>query len=170
MATLLPAAMNVVEIASPGPADRLTPAVRPLPVPGRGEVLIEVHAAGVNRPDVLQRLGKYPPPPGASDLPGLEVAGRVAAFGDGVTWPREGDAVCALLAGGGYAEFATAPAPQCLPVPRGLSMVEAAVLPECVFTVWTNVFWRLARSCWSTAVPAGLARRRSRWPCPPAHG
>jgi putative PIG3 family NAD(P)H quinone oxidoreductase len=105
-------------------------------------VLIEVHAAGVNRPDVLQRLGKYPPPPGASDLPGLEVAGVVSACGDGVPVPRPGEYVCALIAGGGYAEYAVAPAPQCLPVPRGLSMREAAALPEGVFTVWANVFER----------------------------
>jgi putative PIG3 family NAD(P)H quinone oxidoreductase len=138
----LPDTMTAVEIGEPGPPDVLRAVTRPRPEPGRGEVLIEVHAAGVNRPDVLQRLGKYPPPPGASDLPGLEVAGRVVERGDGVTWPLEGEAVCALLAGGGYAEFAVAPAPQCLPVPRGLTLVEAAVLPECVFTVWTNVFER----------------------------
>jgi putative PIG3 family NAD(P)H quinone oxidoreductase len=117
-------------------------AERPVPPPGRGEVLIEVHAAGVNRPDVLQRKGLYPPPPGASDLPGLEVAGVVESCGEGVQAPRAGEAVCALLAGGGYAEYAVAPATQCLPVPRGLSMAEAAALPECVFTVWSNVFER----------------------------
>jgi putative PIG3 family NAD(P)H quinone oxidoreductase len=111
-----------------------------MPVPTRGEVLIDVHAAGVNRPDVLQRLGKYPPPPGASYLPGLEVAGVVAACGEGVSSPSVGERVCALLAGGGYAEYAVAPAAQCLPVPRGLTMIEAAALPECVFTVYANVF------------------------------
>ena len=120
----------------------LTLAERSLPSPGRGEVLVEVHAAGVNRPDVLQRLGKYPPPPGASDLPGLEVAGVVVAKGDGVQWPREGERVCGLLAGGGYAEYVAVPAPQCLPLPRGFTMVEGAALPECVFTVWANVFER----------------------------
>jgi putative PIG3 family NAD(P)H quinone oxidoreductase len=103
-------------------------------------VLIRVEAAGVNRPDILQRQGHYPPPPGASDLPGLEVAGTVAARGEGVSAWREGDAVCALVAGGGYAQYCVAPLPQCLPVPRGLSAVEAAALPEAVFTVWTNVF------------------------------
>ena len=138
----VPTTMKVVEISNPGGPDVLTLAERPVPLPGRHEVLIEVHAAGVNRPDVLQRLGKYPPPPGASDLPGLEVAGLVVAAGDGAQSPRPGEAVCALLAGGGYAEYAVAPAAQCLPVPRGLSLEQAAALPECVFTVWTNVFER----------------------------
>ncbi len=142
MSAVPPASMLAVEIREPGGPDVLVPGQRPVPVAARGEVLIAVEAAGVNRPDVLQRLGNYRPPPGASDVPGLEVAGRVAALGDEVTGLRVGDAVCALLAGGGYAEFATAPAGQCLPVPRGLSMVEAAVLPECTFTVWTNVFDR----------------------------
>lgn len=142
MSAVPPASMLAVEIREPGGPDVLVPGQRPVPVAARGEVLIAVEAAGVNRPDVLQRLGNYRPPPGASDVPGLEVAGRVAAVGDEVTGLRVGDAVCALLAGGGYAEFATAPAGQCLPVPRGLSMVEAAVLPECTFTVWTNVFDR----------------------------
>jgi NADPH2:quinone reductase len=117
-------------------------AERPDPVPAAGEVLIDVAAAGVNRPDVLQRLGKYPPPPGASDLPGLEVAGTIAALGDGVTGWSIGDQVCALLAGGGYAERAAVPQEQCLPVPKGLGMTEAAGIPETFFTVWTNVFQR----------------------------
>lgn len=112
------------------------------PAPGPGEVLIAVEAAGVNRPDLLQRLGKYPPPPGASDLIGLEVAGRVVSLGAGAERWHEGDRVCALVAGGGYAEFCVAPAVQCLPVPRGLSMIEAAAIPEAFFTVWTNVFER----------------------------
>lgn len=142
MGTPLPPSMSAVEITGPGGPDVLTQVRRPVPVPGPGEVLIAVSAAGVNRPDLLQRQGKYPPPPGASDLPGLEVAGHVAALGEGVIAWREGDAVCALLAGGGYAEFAAAPAGQCLPVPRGLSLIEAAALPECVFTVWSNVFER----------------------------
>lgn len=137
-----PDLMQVVEIASPGGPDVLRLAERPVPEPARGDVLLAVDAAGVNRPDVLQRLGKYPPPPGASELPGLEVAGTVAALGEGVSGVREGDAVCALLPGGGYAEFAVAHASLCLPVPRGLSAVEAAGLPECVFTVWSNVFDR----------------------------
>ena len=138
----LPETMRAVEIREPGAPDVLTGVTRPTPRPARGEVLIEVHAAGVNRPDVLQRLGKYPPPQGASDLPGLEVAGVVAACGEGVSSPMVGEYVCALLAGGGYAEFAAVPAPQCLPLPRGLTMTEAAALPECVFTVYTNVFER----------------------------
>ncbi|WP_029014602.1 NAD(P)H-quinone oxidoreductase [Niveispirillum irakense] len=138
----LPQTMRVVEITEPGGPDVLVAATRPLPVPGPGEVLIRVEAAGVNRPDVFQRQGGYPPPPGASDLPGLEVAGTIAALGPDVTGWRVGDAVCALLAGGGYADYATAPAPQCLPLPEGLDMVQAASLPETVFTVWTNVFER----------------------------
>jgi putative PIG3 family NAD(P)H quinone oxidoreductase len=113
-----------------------------MPAPGAGEVLIKVTAAGVNRPDVLQRLGKYPPPPGASDIPGLEVAGHIAERGAGVVEWQTGDAVCALLSGGGYAEFCVAPQVQCLRPPAGLSLREAAGLPETFFTVWTNVFER----------------------------
>lgn len=138
----LPDSMRVVEIARPGGPEVLVPATRPLPVPAAGEVLIRVAAAGVNRPDIVQRMGLYPPPPGASDIPGLEVAGTIAALGEGVTDWAVGDAVCALLAGGGYAEYATAPALQCLPVPAGLDMAQAAALPETVFTVWTNVVER----------------------------
>jgi putative PIG3 family NAD(P)H quinone oxidoreductase len=138
----LPATMTCVEIAQPGGPEVLVPATRPLPRPGPKEVLIKVAAAGVNRPDVLQRKGGYPPPPGASDLPGLEVAGTVAALGTDVTWPTRGEEVTALLAGGGYAEYAVAPVSQCLPVPRGLDLVQAAALPETFFTVWTNVFDR----------------------------
>jgi len=110
--------------------------------PGGPEVLIRVAAAGVNRPDILQRTGNYPPPPGASPILGLEVSGTIAALGPGVTEWREGDPVCALVAGGGYAEYCVAPAPQCLPVPRGLSLISAAGLPETFFTVWSNVFDR----------------------------
>ena len=135
-------AMKVVEIAAPGGPEQLRPAVRPVPQPGTGEVLIRVAAAGVNRPDVIQRQGLYPPPPGASDLPGLEVAGSIAALGPGVSGLHVGDQVTALLAGGGYAEYAVAAAPLCLPIPAGLSLVEAAALPETYFTVWTNVFER----------------------------
>lgn len=138
----LPQTMRVVEIKQPGGPEMLVAATRPLPVPAEGELLIRIAASGVNRPDVIQRQGSYPPPPGASDLPGLEVAGIVAALGPGVTGWQVGDPVCALLAGGGYAEFATAPAPQCLPLPSGLDMVQAAALPETIFTVWTNVFER----------------------------
>ncbi|HUG54045.1 MAG TPA: NAD(P)H-quinone oxidoreductase [Vicinamibacteria bacterium] len=134
--------MEAVEIASAGGPEVLRPVRRPRPSPGPTELLIAVAAAGVNRPDVLQRQGKYPPPPGASDRPGLEVAGHVAAVGDDVGGWREGDPVCALVAGGGYAGYCVAPAPQCLPVPGGLGLVEAAALPEAVFTVWTNVFER----------------------------
>jgi NADPH2:quinone reductase len=134
--------MKAVEIAGPGGPEVLRLAERPDPTPGPGEVLVEVAAAGVNRPDVLQRRGLYAPPPGASDIPGLEVAGRVSAVGEGVAWPTPGTPVCALLSGGGYAELAVAPALQCLPVPGPLSVVEAAAVPETFFTVWTNVFER----------------------------
>jgi putative PIG3 family NAD(P)H quinone oxidoreductase len=138
----IPETMACVEIAAPGGPEALRPARRPVPRPGPGEVLIRVAAAGINRPDVLQRQGKYPPPPGASDLPGLEVSGTIVALGADVADLGVGDAVCALLAGGGYAEYCLAPAPQCLPVPAGLDLVSAAGLPETFFTVWTNVFER----------------------------
>jgi len=139
-----------IEIKTPGGPEVLVAAERPVPVPEAGEVLIKVAAAGVNRPDVFQRLGRYPPPPGASDIPGLEVAGTIEQLGPSTSpsakpgadeW-RVGDAVCALVAGGGYAEYCVAPAPQCLPVPRGLDLVAAAGIPETFFTVWTNVFER----------------------------
>jgi NADPH:quinone reductase len=138
----IPTTMRAVEITQPGKPDVLKIGTRPVPQPKTGEVLVEVDAAGVNRPDVLQRTGNYPVPPGASDIPGLEIAGRVAALGAGVSGWREGDALCALVQGGGYAEYCTAPALQCLPVPRGLSALEAASLPETFFTVWSNVFDR----------------------------
>ncbi|MBU6247262.1 MAG: NAD(P)H-quinone oxidoreductase, partial [Xanthomonadaceae bacterium] len=137
--------MRAIAIREPGGPEVLTPCERPRPEPGPGEVLIRVAAAGVNRPDVFQRMGRYPPPPGASDLPGLEVAGELVAGdvgGDNPFGLKAGDAVCALLAGGGYAEYAVAPLGQCLPVPDGLSLVEAAALPENYFTVWSNVFDR----------------------------
>jgi putative PIG3 family NAD(P)H quinone oxidoreductase len=134
--------MKAIEISQFGPPEVLKLTERPDPVPAAGEVLIDVDAAGVNRPDVIQRLGKYPPPPGASDLPGLEVAGRIAALGDGVTAWKVGDRVCALLAGGGYAERAAVPQEQVLPIPRGLTGIQAAAIPETFFTVWTNVFQR----------------------------
>src|SRR5438552_3508549 len=134
--------MTAIEIREPGPPDVLVPIERPRPAPRPGDVLIKVAAAGVNRPDVMQRLGKYPPPPGASDIPGLEIAGTIEAIGaDAGEW-RPGDRVCALVAGGGYAEYAAAPAPQCLPIPRGFDFTKAAALPETFFTVWTNVFER----------------------------
>src|SRR5437763_411352 len=134
--------MLAIEIRQPGPPDVLVPVERQRPAPRPDEVLIRVAAAGVNRPDVMQRLGKYPPPLGASDIPGLEVAGAIEAVGEGVRTWRSGDRVCALVAGGGYAEFCAAPAPQCLPVPRGMDLVAAAAIPETFFTVWTNVFER----------------------------
>ena len=138
----LPHEMKVVEITRPGEADVLQPARRPLPAPGAGQILIRVAHAGVNRPDVLQRQGNYAPPPGASDLPGLECAGHVAAVGAGVTRWQVGDAVCALLPGGGYAEYALTSAEHALPVPEGLSLAEAACLPETCFTVWSNIIMR----------------------------
>ncbi|TCO79563.1 putative PIG3 family NAD(P)H quinone oxidoreductase [Plasticicumulans lactativorans] len=140
--TLLPATMPAVEIREPGGPEVLRLTTRPLPVPGPGEVLIRVAAAGVNRPDCLQRQGLYPPPPGASELPGLEVAGEIVALGPDAGGWAPGARVCALLAGGGYAGYASAPAGQCLPWPDGLSAAEAAALPETAFTVWTNVFQR----------------------------
>jgi len=134
--------MQAVEISAPGGPEVLRLAERPRPVPGPGEVLIEVAAAGINRPDVLQRKGVYPPPAGASDIPGLEVAGVIVDKGAGVEEYALGDHVCALVTGGGYAQYCVAPAPQCLPVPTGLTDVEAASLPETMFTVWSNVFDR----------------------------
>ena len=138
----LPETMTAIEIVSPGGPDVLQPTTRAVPQPGHGEVLVKVAAAGVNRPDVLQRAGGYPPPPGASDIPGLEIAGEVVQVGPGVDQWAVGDAVCALVSGGGYAEYCTAPAAQCLPIPGDLSVEEAAALPETFFTVWTNVFQR----------------------------
>jgi len=138
----LPDSMAAVEISSPGPPEVLKIARRPVPRPGAGEALIRVRAAGVNYPDLLQRQGKYPPPPGASDIPGLEAAGEVAAVGDDVGAVCVGERVCALVAGGGYAEYCVAPAPQCLPAPKGLDDVAAAAIPETFFTVWANVFDR----------------------------
>ena len=134
--------MRVVEIAAFGGPEQLKPAVRPVPKPGAGEVLIRVAAAGVNRPDVVQRQGHYPPPPGASDLPGMEVAGEIVALDPRVAGLSLGEKVTALLPGGGYAAYAVAAAPLCLPVPEGLTMVEAAAIPETYFTVWTNLFER----------------------------
>jgi len=140
--TTLPSTMTVIEIAGPGGPEVLRAATRPMPEPGSGEVLIAVAAAGINRPDIMQRKGQYPPPPGASDIPGLEIAGEIVAIGLGVHHLKIGDEVCALVTGGGYATYCVAPAPQCLPVPKGFSMVEAAALPETFFTVWHNVFER----------------------------
>lgn len=136
--------MLAIEISTPGGPEVLRPVERPTPQPGAGEVLVRVEAAGVNRPDILQRLGHYPPPRGASDIPGLEIAGTVAAVGPAVDRWRGGDRVCALVAGGGYAEYCTAPAGQCLPVPKKLETAAAAAVPETFFTVWTNLFQRAA--------------------------
>jgi NADPH2:quinone reductase len=137
-----PLKMAAVEIREHGGPDVLTPVTRPVPAPAADEILIRIAAAGVNRPDCLQRRGLYPPPAGASDLPGLEVAGQIAALGEDVTAFETGDGVCALLAGGGYAEFCVVPAVQCLPIPAGLNYIQAAALPESFFTVWSNVFDR----------------------------
>ena len=134
--------MIAIEIRAPGGPEVLAPVERPTPAPAPGEVLIKVTAAGVNRPDIFQRLGRYAPPPGASDIPGLEVAGTIEQLGPEVRDWRVGYEVCALVAGGGYAEYCAAPAPQCLPLPRGLDLIAAAAIPETFFTVWTNVFER----------------------------
>ena len=134
--------MQVVEIAAPGGPEQLKVATRPLPQPAAGEVLVRVAAAGVNRPDVMQRQGRYPPPPGASDLPGMEVAGEIVELGPGVSGLALGDQITALLPGGGYAAYAVAAAPLCMQVPAGLTMVEAAAIPETYLTVWTNLFER----------------------------
>jgi putative PIG3 family NAD(P)H quinone oxidoreductase len=138
----VPETMQAIDPETPGGPEVLTLVERPVPRPGAGEVLIRVAAAGVNRPDVLQRKGGYPPPPGAPSIPGLEIAGTVVALGADVDDALLGQRVCALLAGGGYAQYAVAPAGQCLPVPAGLDMIEAAAIPETLFTVWTNLFER----------------------------
>ncbi|WP_261397996.1 NAD(P)H-quinone oxidoreductase [Maritimibacter alkaliphilus] len=140
--SVLPETMRAVEISAPGGPEVLIPVTRPVPAPGPGQVVIRVAYAGVNRPDALQRAGSYAPPPGASDLPGLEAAGEVVAVGEGVGWPSVGTQVCALLPGGGYAEYVATPAAHCLPVPAGMGLNEAACLPETFFTVWSNVFMR----------------------------
>ncbi|QPQ56059.1 NAD(P)H-quinone oxidoreductase [Allosphingosinicella flava] len=138
----LPERMIAIDPEGPGGPEVLVPVERPLPALGPGEVLIRVSAAGVNRPDVMQRQGLYPPPPGAPSIPGLEVAGEVVALGAGVEADWTGKPVCALVSGGGYAQYCTAPVGQCLPVPDALTMVEAAAIPETLFTVWTNLFER----------------------------
>jgi len=141
MSVLIPDMMRAIEIAAPGGPEQLRLTSRPTPRPGAGEVLIKVAAAGVNRPDILQRMGVYPPPPGASDIPGLEISGTVVAAGQGASY-LIGTRVCALVAGGGYAEYCVAPAGTCLPVPEVLRMTEAAAFPETLFTVWVNLFER----------------------------
>ncbi len=139
---MIPEMMRAVEITAPGGPEVLRPSMRPVPVPGHGQILIRVAWAGVNRPDVLQRAGSYAPPPGASELPGLECSGWVAAVGPGVTRWREGQEVCALLPGGGYAEYVPCPADHALPIPAGLDLKDAAGLPETSYTVWSNVVLR----------------------------
>ena len=140
--TDLPEMMTAIEITKPGGPEVLVPCQRPVPVPAAGEVLLKVVAAGVNRPDVIQRKGLYPPPPGASDIPGLEISGTVVAVGEGVDPTEIGGRFCALVSGGGYAEYCVAPFDQCLTVPRALDMAQAAAIPETLFTVWHNVFER----------------------------
>jgi NADPH2:quinone reductase len=147
--------MRAIEITQPGKPEVLQLCERPLPTPGAGEVLIKVHAAGINRPDVLQRLGHYPVPPGASDLPGLEVAGEIVDGDLAGSALRKGDMVCALVQGGGYAEYCVAPVGQCLPIPKGLGPLEAASLPETFFTVWSNVFDRAALAAGETLLVQG---------------
>ncbi len=142
MMPTLPAEMTVIGIREPGAPQVLVPERRPLPRSGAGEVLIKVAAAGVNRPDVMQRLGLYPPPPGASDIPGLEIAGQIIALGPDATRWKLGDQVMALVSGGGYAEYCVAHESHCLPIPTGIDLIEAAAIPETFFTVWHNVFER----------------------------
>ena len=140
----VPSTMTAIEITEPGDPEVLRPVSCAVPSPAAGEVLIKVVGAGINRPDVFQRKGAYPPPPGASDIPGLEVSGTIANVGTGVTYWQEGDAVCALVSGGGYAEYCTAPVEQILPIPEGIALADAAALPETFFTVWANVYDRAA--------------------------
>ena len=151
----VPSRMTAIGIASPGGPEALVPEERPVPVPSAGEILVKVAAAGVNRPDVAQRKGHYPPPPGATDIPGLEIAGEVVALGSGVTRWKIGDKICALVIGGGYAEYCLAHESHALPVPAGYSMTEAAAIPETFFTVWHNVFERGALKSGETLLVHG---------------
>jgi NADPH2:quinone reductase len=153
--TTLPDRMTVIAIRSPGGPDVLVPEPRPTPTPAAGEILVKVAAAGVNRPDVMQRMGLYPPPPGATDIPGLEIAGEVVARGAGVTRWKEGEKVMALVVGGGYAEYCLAYESHALPIPRSLSPVAAAAVPETFFTVWPNVFERGRLSAGETLLVHG---------------
>ena len=153
--TAIPPTMTAIAIPVPGGPEALVPETRPVPAPGAGEVLVKVAAAGVNRPDVLQRAGGYPPPKGASDIPGLEFSGEVVACGEGVTRFKTGDKVCALVSGGGYAEYAVVHETNALTVPQGLSMAEAAGIPETFFTVWSNVFDRGALKAGETILIHG---------------
>src|SRR6478736_4128483 len=161
--------MKAIEISAPGGPDVLRLVERPVPEARPGELLVKVAAAGVNRPDVLQRMGFYPPPPGASDIPGLEIAGTVVAAGEGAE-QAIGAEVCALVAGGGYAEYCVAPAGTCLPVPEVLRLTEAAAMPETLFTVWVNLFERGFAADGDTVLVHGgtsgigtMSMRRSRW-------
>ncbi len=151
----LPQTMTAIGISTPGGPEALVTETRPLPVPATGQVLVRVHAAGVNRPDVMQRQGHYPPPPGAPDIPGLEIAGEIAALGPDATRFRLGEAVTALVPGGGYAEYCLVHETNALPVPRGFSMVEAAAIPETFFTVWPNLFDRGRLAAGETALIHG---------------
>lgn len=153
--TSIPLQMTVIAIRAPGGPEVLTPELRPVPTPGAGEILIKVAAAGVNRPDVMQRMGQYPPPPGAPDIPGLEIAGEVVACGSGVTRWKERDKVMALVVGGGYSEYCLAHESHALPVPSGLSLIEAAAVPETFFTVWYNAFERGRLAAGETALIHG---------------
>jgi NADPH2:quinone reductase len=153
--TSIPLQMTAIAIRTPGGPEVLTPEARPVPTPGAGEILVKVAAAGVNRPDVMQRMGQYPPPPGAPDIPGLEIAGEVVACGAGVTRWKQGDRVMALVIGGGYAEYCLAHESHALPVPSGLSLIEAAAVPETFFTVWYNAFERGRLAAGETALIHG---------------
>ncbi|MGB6541897.1 MAG: NAD(P)H-quinone oxidoreductase [Xanthobacteraceae bacterium] len=153
--TSIPLQMTAIAIRTPGGPEVLTPEPRPVPTPGAGEILVKVAAAGVNRPDVMQRMGQYPPPPGAPDIPGLEIAGEVVACGAGVTRWKQGDKVMALVVGGGYAEYCLAHESHALPVPPGLSLIEAAAVPETFFTVWYNAFERGRLAAGETALIHG---------------
>lgn len=153
--TSVPSHMTAIGIKTPGGPDMLVPERRPVPIPAAGEILVKVAAAGVNRPDVMQRMGLYPPPKGAPDIPGLEIAGEVAALGAAVTRWKIGDKVCALVIGGGYAEYCAAHESHALPVPAGYSMAEAAAIPETFFTVWHNVFERGALKSGETLLVHG---------------
>ena len=153
--TSIPLQMTAIAIRTPGGPEVLTPEARPVPTPGAGEILVKVAAAGVNRPDVMQRMGQYPPPLGAPDIPGLEIAGEVVACGAGVTRWKQGDQVMALVVGGGYAEYCLAHESHALPVPSGLSLIEAAAVPETFFTVWYNAFERGRLAAGETALIHG---------------
>jgi len=151
----IPATQTVIEIKTPGGPDVLVPAIRPVPEPKQGEVLLRIAAAGVNRADCLQRMGRYPMPPGAPDIPGLECSGTIVQRGEGVTEWQDGDQVCALMIGDGYGEYAAVPAVQCLPIPHGVSLIDAGGLPETFCTVWTNVFDRIHLASGETFLQQG---------------